>query len=93
MIMRYPYYCFNKKNDHHQSLEGRFWNDGGNHIAIVAMVTTYDDKGDWAAYIGTDAPHSRTEEATLQDVAEHGCKLSEEDARHFFPEIVLPYRR
>jgi len=70
-------------------LEGRFWNCQGKHIAIVATIT----KGiDWAAYIGTDAPDSYTERETLDFVARKGNKLSEKDARHFFPEIILKYR-
>ena len=67
--------------------EGRYWNCQGNGIAIVASIT----KGiDWAAYIGTDK--SRSEGATLQFVSDWGCKLTERDARYFFPDITLPYR-
>jgi len=84
-------YCF-KKIDHKEYLEGRFWNQGGKQIAIVAVVTRYRDKGDWASYIGTDAPNSYKEEDTCMAVAGHGCKLIEADARHFFPDIELPYR-
>lgn len=83
-----PYYCF-KSNDAKQYLEGRFWNHGGKQLAIVAIVT----KGiDWAAYIGTDAPDSYSEQITCEYVAEWGAKLSEKDAKHFFPEISLRYR-
>lgn len=72
---------------HEEKYEARFWNCQGKHIAIVACIT----KGiDWAAYIG--ANNSYTEEGTLAYVAERGCKLSEEDARYFFPEIKLRYR-
>ncbi len=86
-----PYYCF-KKTDTKQYLEGRFWNQSGKQLAIIAIVTQIGDWGDWSAYIGTDAPNSYREEDTLIQVAKHGCKLSEEDARHFFPDIKLPYR-
>ena len=86
-----PYYAF-KKDGNKRYLEGRFWNQGGKQLAIVAIVTELNGRGDWAAYIGTDAPESCTEEATLLYVAEHGCKLSDNDARHFFPQIKLPYR-
>lgn len=83
-----PYYCF-----HHdgcdQHFEGRFWNQGGKQIAIVACIT---EGIDWAAYIGTDAPNSYHEDDTLKHVAKWGCKLSENDARHFFPAIKLRYR-
>ena len=91
MITETPYYAF-KETDCKRYLEGRFWNDGGKQIAIVAIVTEVDGRGDWAAYIGTDAPNSTSEQATLEDVAEHGCKLSDRDAKHFFPDIKLPYR-
>jgi len=86
-----PYYCFKQKG-HKRFIEARFWNQGGKQLAIVAVVTALNGFGDWAAYIGTDAPNSYTEDATLCHVAERGCKLSESDARHFFPEIKLPYR-
>ncbi len=89
---QYPYYCFQKTNCK-QYLEGRFWNQGGKQLAIVAIVTQLGDKGDWAAYIGTDAPDSYREEDTLMEVAQHGCKLSDKDARHFFPDIKLSYRQ
>ena len=75
-------------NDQKVALEGRFWNCNGKQIAIVASVT----RGDWAAYIGTDAPDSYSEEATCIYALHHGCKLSEKDARHYFPEIKMPYR-
>jgi len=86
-----PYYVF-KKTDSKRYLEGRFWNQGGKQLAIVAVITEFNGMGDWAAYIGTDASDSYTEEATLLYVAAYGCKLRESDARHFFPEIKLPYR-
>ena len=85
---RYPHYHF-QENEYKLDLEGRFWNQDGKQIAIVALVTK---NVDWAAYIGTDAPNSWTEEGTLEHVAQYGCKLSEKDARHFFPAIKLPYR-
>ena len=86
-----PYYVF-KGDGSKRFLEGRFWNQDGKHIAIVAVINQYGEHGDWAAYIGTDAPDSYTEDATLNVVAAWGCKLSEGDARHFFPDIELPYR-
>ncbi len=90
---KYPYYGF-KTEDGSMVYEGRFWNCQGKQIAIVAVVT---DGIDWAAYIGTDAPNSYKEQDTCiwaADIwaAEKGCKLSEKDARHFFPDILLPYR-
>ena len=71
-----------------KGLQGRFWNCQGKQIAIVASVT----KIDWAAYIGTDAPDSYTEKATCLWALKHGCKLSVKDAKHYFPDIKLPYR-
>lgn len=87
----YPYYCFKQTASKHY-LEGRFWNQGGKQLAIVAIVTQVGEWGDWAAYIGTDAPDSNHEKDTCMAVAEYGCKLSKKDARHFFPEIEFPYR-
>ena len=82
------HYVFHE-DDYKLRLEARFWNQGGKHVAIVACIT----KGiDWAAYIGTDAPDSYTEDGTLAHVAKWGCKLSEKDARYFFPDVELPYR-
>jgi len=90
-MTNYPYYCF-KRTDRKEYLEGRFWNQGGKQIAIVAIVTRMGEFSGWAAYIGTDAPDSYREEDTCLAAADHGCKLSDKDARHFFPDIELPYR-
>lgn len=82
------YYTF-EESDYHQSIEARFWSPQGKQIAIVACIT----KGvDWAAYIGTDAPHSWDEDGTLKYVSQWGAKLSRADAKYFFPDIELPYR-
>ena len=69
--------------------EARYWRSNGFPVAIVASVT----KGfDWAAYIG-GSPSKATELQTCVGVAEFGAKLTEEDARYFFPDLVeLPYR-
>lgn len=90
-VKQLPYYCF-KETENKKYLEGRFWNQDGKQLAIVAIVTQFGDTGDWAAYIGTDAPTSYREEDTLMIVTEQGCKLSRQDAEHFFPDIKLPYR-
>lgn len=86
-IQTYPYYHF-QSDQYGVKLEGRFWNcGGGTQVAIVASIT----RGvDWAAYVGAD--RSSREDDTLHHVAERGCKLSENDARYFFPGIDLPYR-
>ena len=83
-----PYHVF-KREGGKRYLEARFWNQGGKQLAIVAVIT---EPIDWAAYIGTDAPDSYKELDTCEYVARQGCKLSEKDARHFFPEITMPYR-
>jgi len=85
---RYPYYAF-EEDEYKVFLEGRFWNQSGKQLAIIACVTK---RVDWAAYIGTDAPNSYRENDTCKEVARTGCKLSEKDARYFFPGIRLPYR-
>ena len=68
--------------------EGRYWNSNGKGITIVAVTT---EGIDWAAYIGAD--NGWEEEACIKWAVEYGAKLSEVDARHFFPAISLPYRR
>ena len=82
----YPYYKFQEKGNR-QLYEGRYWNTNGVGIGIVAVVTKDID---WAAYMGAD--NGWSEEACLQWTAENGAKLSAEDAKHFFPDIELPYR-
>ena len=67
--------------------EGRYWNSNNYGCAIVAVIGRNND---WAAYIGGCPPES--EEEGLAFVAAHGAKLSEEDARHFFPDLELVYR-
>ncbi len=69
-------------------IEGHYWNANYHACAIVAVVT---EGIDWAAYIG-GADHTIRENEAVQFVADKGCKLSEKDARHFFPNIKLPYR-
>lgn len=67
---------------------GRYFNANFFATVIVASVT---HEVDWGAYIG-EAPYHHTEKKTASFVAQTGCKLSEKDARHFFPKINLPYR-
>ncbi len=75
----------------------RYWNSNGHGIAIVASISIWGkdkdgiERGDWAAYIGAD--NGQSEEACILSTKEEGAKLSESDARRFFPEINLPYRR
>lgn len=86
MTERLDYYRF-KRSTTHSSYEGRYWNTNGVGICIVAVV--HEDV-DWAAYIGADNGWSENE--CLVWAAERGAKLSAEDAKHFFPDIKLPYR-
>ena len=82
-----PYYCF-QENNWQAKLEGRYWNPGNQNICIVASITK---EIDWAAYIGA-CPRASCEKDALSYVADRGAKLSEKDARYFFPEIKLSYR-
>lgn len=66
----------------------RYYNSSGIAVAIVAIVTP---NVDWAAYIGGTSMVEH-EEDTYNQVADHGCKLSERDAQYYFPNIDLPYR-
>ena len=68
-------------------IEGRYWNTNGVGITIVAVIT-YDI--DWAAYIGADPGWE--EAACIRWTVKWGAKLSAQDAKHFFPDIKLPYR-
>ena len=77
----------------------RYWNANSYQVAIVAVENHWDGiedsiNGDWAAYIGGthDKQH---EEETVEFVARYGCKLSEQEARFFFPQIPkeFSYRR
>jgi len=67
--------------------EARYWNANGYACAVVASVGV---EGEWSAYIGGADP--QREEEALDFVSRCGVKLSEADARHFFPKITLPYR-
>lgn len=70
-------------------IEARYYNANHFAVAIVAVIT---EGIDWAAYIGGDDGTQRERE-TIAYVRDNGCKISEEDARHYFPDIELPYRR
>jgi hypothetical protein len=69
-------------------VEGRYWNTGGVAIAIVAVIT---EGIDWSAYIG-GTPDTRKEATAVEHAARYGAKLSEREARFYFPDIKLPYR-
>jgi len=82
----YPYYCF-KEEGIRRFYEGRYWNANGKAVSIIAVVT---GDIDWATYIGAD--NGYREEDCLVWTAEKGVKLLAQDAKHFFPDIKLPYR-
>ena len=84
--MAYPYYMI--KRGIKEVYEGRYFNTSGVAVAVVAVVTPGID---WAAYIGGTTA-TRHEDEAIVYAAEWGAKLSEEDARYFFPAIKLPYR-
>ena len=67
--------------------QGRYYNANGVGICIAASFT---GRIDWAAYIGADNGYS--EEACIEWTIRNGVKLSEADARHFFPDIDMRYR-
>lgn len=72
----------------------RYRNSGGFALAVVASVHFSPDGqlGDWAAYWGGTDKTQREEDA-VRWAAEHGCKLSRDDAKHFFPGFPMSYYR
>lgn len=76
------------KKGYRYNIEARYWNANGFGVAVVASVT---HEVDWSAYIG-GLTGEYTESYTVNWVSNYGAKLNEKDARHFFPEIDLPYR-
>ncbi len=68
-------------------------NDVG--IAIVASIF---EGVDWAAYIGAYVSGASgnseiSRDDTVNYVVKYGNKLSEEDARYYFPDIYIKYRK
>ena len=83
-----------EETDSKTKYEARYWNPQSMNIAIVTSVTKMPTgiPFDWAAYIGA-APGACTEDEALKEAADRGAKLSEEDARYFFPNLKrVPYR-
>lgn len=69
----------------------RFWAPTLNTPGGVAIVATFDTRGKtWKAYIGSVDPQF-TYDMAADQVASWGVKLEEADARHFFPDVALPY--
>lgn len=69
-------------------ITARYYNSNDYAMAIVAVIT---EPIDWAAYAG-GCDVTLPEREAVQFVADYGCKLSNQDARYFFPGIELPYR-
>jgi hypothetical protein len=57
----------------------------------VLVVAVAGAVGDWAAYIG-GMGYGAADEEKEKGVYQHGAKLTEEQARGFFPGIDLVYR-
>ena len=66
----------------------RYWNANYYAGAIVAVIT---EGIDWSAYIG-GADYKLHRKEAYEYVRDYGGKLSEDDARYYFPNISLPYR-
>lgn len=69
-----------------KGIEGRYWNSNGRGICVVAIV---NEGIDWTAYVGAD--DGEDESHCIGWTTNYGIKLSEEDAKHFFPEIATKY--
>lgn len=74
-----------QKVDDEILVEARYYNANRYACAVVAVMTPGVD---WAAYMG-GCGSDLSEEEAVRFVARKGCKLSEEDARHFFPDSML----
>lgn len=71
----------------------RYYNANYFAIAVVGVVTLINNEPfDWACYIGatpSDYPYVHT----IEYVWKYGVKLSEKEARFYFPELKnVPYR-
>ena len=74
--------------DGKQTRTARYYNVCGIGIAIVAVLTYFDDElMDWAAYMGGSERGARRQEWATEDVAGEGAKLIKHDATHFFPSL------
>jgi hypothetical protein len=69
-------------------IEGRYYTTMLGTIAIVASI---GDHGDWAAYI-CDCRDDDSIEGSMETAAKYGAKLSEADARYYFPDVKEKYR-
>ena len=59
----------------------------------VAVVAVEGGVKDWAAYAAGLPTGEEPRDDLLQFVYEHGAKLTEDQARGFFPNIALEYRK
>lgn len=84
------YYTYQGNHLRHSIICARYCNAAGFALAVVALVQ-FDNDGnmrDWAAYWHGCDKTAREEDA-VRWVAEHGCKLSDRDAAHFFPSLPM----
>ena len=68
----------------------RYYNCNRYSCAVIAVIT---EGIDWAAYMNGYDGVIATQEETIEFVKNYGAKLSEKDAKYYFPNILTPYRR
>lgn len=61
-------------------------------LTPVSIVAVRGTGGDWAAYLAGLQTYSEPQPAFLARVYREGFKLTEEQARAFFPGVELEYR-
>jgi len=67
----------------------RYFNSNGVAVAIIAVANYFDEcLFDWSTYIGGSTKVER-EQDCIEEVANHGCKLSRNDAQYFFPHLPI----
>ncbi len=66
----------------------RYFNSNWTAMIIIAAI---NEGRDWAVY-ASGVDHMMSEEIAAEWCSHHGCKMSEKDARYFFPDVKLPYR-
>ena len=75
---------------HRREVTGVRYSNCNNHTAAIVAVANYhnDTLYNWALYWG-GAPCYLVERAAYEHVAEHGDKMSYEDAKHFCPDLPI----
>lgn len=88
------YHSYKGDYEGHFLSSARYQNTSGFALAVVASINFSPDGQlrDWTAYWhGCDK--TRREEDAVRWVAKHGCKLSRDDAEHFFPDFPMSHYR